>query len=349
MAIKAKQISLPYVAFESTSRCNLDCRYCYNIWKRPGHRAAFGSSYKQAIRTLRRLFTVADVGHVTMTGGEPFRGERFAEVVLFARLRGKSVSVITNGAAASPDDYRTVGDLGVGLLELPLHSPEPGPHDWLTGVDGSWARSLSSIKQITALGMEAHGIIVVTRKNFHLVRETAALMREAGVRRVMVNRFNVGGRGIAQQQHLSPTPDQLHRAFSDAHQAAVDTGLRVSSNICLPPCVLDPRRYPAVRFSCCSADPSSMPVTVDLMGDVRLCNHSPVKVGNVFTDSVEAMFTSGYVNRWRDEVPAGCAGCGDFARCRGGCRAASEQLGLGLGAVDPVAQGCQPKHGERAA
>ncbi len=345
----ASELSLPYVAFESTSRCNLDCRYCYNIWKRPGSHARPGASYSQAIRTLRRLFAVADVGHLTMTGGEPFRGERFAEVVLFARLKGKSVSVITNGAAASADDYRDLAEMGVRLLELPLHSPEPGPHDWLTCVPGSWARSLGSMEQITALGMEAHGVIVVTRKNFHLVRETMALMQRAGVRRVMVNRFNVGGRGVAQRALLSPTPQQLHRAFTDADRAARRSGMRVTSNICLPPCVLDPRRFPAVRFSCCSGDPRSMPVTVDLQGDVRLCNHSPVKIGNVFARSVAQIFSSDYVRRWRDEVPAGCAGCGDFSRCRGGCRAASEQLGLGLGAADPVVPGCQPGPGKRAA
>ena len=334
------RVTLPYVAFESTSRCNLDCRYCYNIWKRPGHCAPFGASYGQAIKTLRRLFSVAEVDHVTMTGGEPFCGERFAELVLFARMKRKSVSIITNGTAASAADYRTVTDLGVRLLELPLHSPEPGPHDWLTGVPGSWARSLGSIKQILALGAEVIGVVVVTRQNFHQVGQTMELLRATGVRRVMVNRFNVGGRGIAQQRELAPDTHQLHRAFAGADRAARGTALRVSSNICLPPCVLDHRRYPAVCFSHCSADPRTMPVTVDLLGDVRLCNHSPVKVGNIFTDRLADLFASDYVRQWAEEVPAHCAGCGDFSRCRGGCRAASEQLGLGLSAADPLVHRC---------
>ncbi len=327
---------LPYVAFESTSRCNLDCRYCYNIWKRPGHCAPFGASYRQAIKTLRRLFSVADVGHVTMTGGEPFCGERFAEVVLYARMKRKSVSIITNGTAASERDYRTMTDLGVRLFELPLHSPEPGPHDGLTAVPGSWFRSLGSMRQIIELGAEVMGVVVVTRENYGQVGQTVELLRDTGVKRVMVNRFNVGGRGIDQQQSLTPTTMQLHLAFAAANRVAEDSDLRISSNICVPPCVLDTRRYPAVRFSHCSADPRQMPVTVDLNGDVRLCNHSPVKVGNIFKERVEEIFASGYALKWRDEVPDHCGDCRVFERCRGGCRAASEQLGLGLGAVDPV-------------
>jgi organic radical activating enzyme len=59
------------------------------------------NSYKQAKKTLKRLFKIAEVGSVTFTGGEPFLAERFNELVLFTRLKNKSVTIITNGNAAA--------------------------------------------------------------------------------------------------------------------------------------------------------------------------------------------------------------------------------------------------------
>lgn len=31
-----QHLHLPQILFETTPSCNLDCRYCYNVWKPPG-------------------------------------------------------------------------------------------------------------------------------------------------------------------------------------------------------------------------------------------------------------------------------------------------------------------------
>ncbi len=87
------KINLPYITYEITSVCNLKCKYCYNFWKAPDT-AEFTdfNSYKQAKKTLNKIFKLADVKHITFTGGEPFMAERFQELVLFTRLKQKTVT-----------------------------------------------------------------------------------------------------------------------------------------------------------------------------------------------------------------------------------------------------------------
>ena len=76
--MKAK---LPLVSFETTMRCNLRCRFCYNHYKNTGETPA-PSSYAQTKKTLQQRFKVFDVGQITFTGGEPFITERLGELVL---------------------------------------------------------------------------------------------------------------------------------------------------------------------------------------------------------------------------------------------------------------------------
>ncbi len=120
------KFSLPHVAFELTPNCNLDCVFCYNIWKIPGSEIKPARvSYKKAIRTLRELFRQADVPHVTLTGGEPLLAERMVEAALFCRMEGKGVTVISNGARGTIGQYEDLVRIGVALFELPVNLPIP--------------------------------------------------------------------------------------------------------------------------------------------------------------------------------------------------------------------------------
>jgi radical SAM protein with 4Fe4S-binding SPASM domain len=89
-------------------------------------------------------------------------------------------------------------------------------------------------------------------------------------------------------------------------------------------------------MSSCAANVINMPLTLDIQGNLRLCNHSPVVVGNIYTDSLDVLFNSNYAQEWKEIIPKECSGCSDYPKCLGGCRAASEQIGLKLSNADPI-------------
>ena len=164
------------VVFEVTSGCNLRCAYCYNIHKMPGGPDPAGEGYRRARRTIDRLFSVARVGRVTMTGGEPFLAERFLELALHCRMKGAKVAVITNGTAASFEDLKLLVDAGVTLFEIPIHSDRPDEHDRLTRVEGSWARVMTTVEHLKTLGAHAVPVIVMTRVNLPRLSQTLRLL-----------------------------------------------------------------------------------------------------------------------------------------------------------------------------
>ena len=330
--------SLNYIIFETTGQCNLKCKYCYNYWHLMNPPQESDSNYSQAIKTLKRLFTVAEVNHVTFSGGEPFLADRFMELVLFCRMKKTTVSVISNGNTGTPDDYGCLIDLGVGLFQFPFHSFQPEKHDYLTGVNGSWEKSVRSIKEVLKKSGRVVAVIVLTKENCCEISSTLGSLQSLGVKDVMLARFNLGGRGVLNKEMLIPSKKELATAFFYANEYALKNKINITSNVCVPFCIIKPEDYPLIRILSCSLDLANRPFTLDASGNLRICNHSPVIMGNIFDQKLEDILNSDYMSQWQQLKPEFCDGCELWSKCLGGCRAASEQMGLTLADADPILQ-----------
>jgi len=316
-------IDIPFAVFETTGRCNLRCRFCYNYYKAPGSPPPERSSYSRASKTLRRLYSLARIATITMSGGEPFLAERFPELVLYCRMKGSRVKVITNGFTASRADYAGLVAMKEVYFQFPVHSADARTHDAITGVAGSWERSVRSVREVMSLGGDPFVVIVLTSVNRHGAGELLEFIEALGVRRVLLLRYNIGGAGIACAKELMVRSADLKAIYATAERFASQGRLGITSNVCTPVCLLDPADYPHIGFTHCSADPLKLPLTIDFMGNVRKCNHSPTVLGNIFREKPDAIYARKLPD-W-EAVPGLCAGCAHYERCRGGCRAASEQ------------------------
>ncbi len=329
------KIRLRNIAFEVTSDCNLKCAYCYNHWKGVDEIYPRLNSYKKAKQTLKQLFKIADVDRISFTGGEPFLSERFLELVLFCRQNGKEVSIISNGNVGKLDDYQKCILLGVRLFQLPILSAQPQIHDQITGISGSWERSMESITQIRNAGGTVVPVIVLTKMNYKQIGETIEFLNEMGFRQMMINRYNIGG--INRMNDLCVlNKEEVNEAFTVAHNLVVERNLYITANVCSPICYLNPSDFPNIGFGFCSFDVSLRPLTVNIDGDLRLCNHSPIVAGNIFKNELDDIFNSEYVTSWETMKPEFCNNCESYKTCKGGCRAASEQLGQNLAQPDPI-------------
>jgi radical SAM protein with 4Fe4S-binding SPASM domain len=329
-------LNLQHIAFETTDRCNLDCVYCYNIWKTDAVERVSFNSYTKAIETLKKLFSVADIQYVAFTGGEPFLSERFAEVILFCRMEGKQVTLISNGTQGKAKDYKQLIKLSVGLFEFPIHSAQADIHDHMVQVPGSWQKSVTSTREVLQLGGSVVPVVVITRHNVNQLGETLDFINSLGCKRIMLNRYNIGGKGCANPMEVSATAEVLRSAFAVANDKAMELDLRLTANVCSPICLLNPADYPFIGFGHCSFDVLKRPITLDINGNIRLCNHSPVVAGNIYQKELEEILYSDYTTQWETSVPELCKPCSHWAVCKGGCRAASEQCFGTLAKEDPI-------------
>jgi radical SAM protein with 4Fe4S-binding SPASM domain len=335
-SLRPPRIDLGSIVFEVTPRCNLACRHCYNPYKRPGEPPPRSYGYRDNLRALKRLLSQAAPRQVTISGGEPLMAERLLELVLWLRLKGLGVTLISNGTQGGPDEWAQLVELGVALFELPVLGPDAATHDAVTQQPGSFEATQATMRLLLERGARVCAAVVVSRMNLHRLEATLAHVASLGVRSVLLNRVNIGGLGLRHWRELWLEPAEVEAMLVRAEAAATEHGLSVVSGVCTPLCAVDPSSHPHLVTPTCSTDPARRPLTMDGGGQLRSCNHSPVILGDLFQQPLAEILASPELARWREVRPAMCQPCERWDDCLGGCRAASEQLGQGLDTVDPL-------------
>lgn len=258
-------------------------------------------------------------------------------------MEGKQVTLISNGTQGKAKDYKQLIKLGVGLFEFPIHSAQADIHDHMVQLKGSWQKSVTSTCEVLQLGGSVVPVVVITRHNVNQLGETLEFINSLGCKRIMLNRYNIGGKGCANPMEVSATAAELRSAFAVANNKAMELDLRLTANVCSPICLLNPANYPLIGFGHCSFDVLKRPITLDINGNIRLCNHSSVVAGNIYQKELEEILYSDYTTQWETSVPELCKPCSHWSVCKGGCRAASEQCFGELNIEDPIIKATELK------
>ena len=336
--LRRKKVELSFAVFELTDACNQACRFCYNHFKGGAEPCAVAvPDFRMARRTLKCLLNEANVGSISLSGGEPMLMPRIHDLILKARLAGSNVNLLTNGTLLKAEDIDIIRNLGVGVVQIPLLSHRAEVHDHITQLEGSWERAMASAKRIAEVDPAwLTPVFILSRLNVDDIESTLEMYAAMGVKRIMLNRFNIGGLGRKYAAELTLSHAELRDAFRRADAKLGELGMRAHNGVCTPLCVLEPREYPHITFTHCTTELTSRPLTINYRGDVRFCNHSPRVLGNIHREHLDDI-----LKRTTDEgiystMPERCVACDLWQRCRGGCRAASEQLYGTFDIADPV-------------
>lgn len=225
--------------------------------------------------------------------------------------------------------------MGINLFEFPVHSADYIVHDNITQVRGNGRREVDSIRTVQKLKGYAVPVAVLTKYNVDILGDTLDFIDSLYLKRVMMDRYNNGRCGTINPASISAAHSQLRKAFTVANQKAKENrGYFIKCMFARLPFKF--RELPSNHIRTCSDNILSNPVTLDINGNIRLCNHSTVIVDNIYKQELKDILYSPYANSWNEVILYYCADCSRWSGCRGTSRAASEQSELGLGHVDPV-------------
>lgn len=142
---------------ELTAHCNLSCIHCYVADH--GQPVLSGDAWVMLVEEL------ADLGcrSIGLTGGEVTLHPEWLRIAAAVRRRNVMLHIMTNGTRLSGDDLDEIARLHPIRVAVSLYSAEPEWHDRVTGVAGSFYRSVEAIKGLVERGIACRVNTVLLR------------------------------------------------------------------------------------------------------------------------------------------------------------------------------------------
>lgn len=168
------------VMFELTYRCSEKCIHCYNegatrnddeVSTRGDREELTFDDYTRIIDELYEQGLVK----VCLTGGDPFSKSFAWELIAYLYNKGIAFDVFTNGQRIV-NDVERLANYYPRLVGISIYSGIPEVHDYITRIKGSWDKSMTVVRQLSALGVPMNLKCCVMRpnvKSYYMVADIA--------------------------------------------------------------------------------------------------------------------------------------------------------------------------------
>jgi len=303
-----------------TYRCNLRCRFCYVGC---GCRAGGDECGEMATDDVRRVLDIirrdAQVPSVSFTGGEPMLRDDLPQLVAHARALGMRVNLITNGTMADRRAVERLVEAGLNSAQVSLEGPTAEIHDGLTGVVGSFDRTIGGIAALREAGIHVHTNTTLNALNRDVADRMPALAASLGLERLSMNLM------IPTRAAIAAGGDQLGVAYSEAGEiilrirsAARRAHVRFLWYSPTPLCLFNPIAHGLGNKGCAACDGL---LSVSPTGDVLPCSSFDQGVGNLLREPFRTIWFGDRAEFYKQKRYAHptCRDCADFVCCDGAC------------------------------
>jgi MoaA/NifB/PqqE/SkfB family radical SAM enzyme len=181
--IKSKNIiyysKIKFLQIEPTTRCNFNCGFCC------GRKMDQNDLSWDTFTHTLELFS--DLEHIELHGeGEPLLNPSFFKMVEFAKNKGITVSLITNGSLLSSDNIAKILDSGIESMLVSIESPNPEDfkqirqgnfHQVIRGIESLMKARRERLQQYPTVGFS----VTVLQKTKECLPAIAELYEKLGM------------------------------------------------------------------------------------------------------------------------------------------------------------------------
>lgn len=208
------------VMLELTYRCSEKCIHCYNegATRNEEEVSTRGDRQELSLDDYKRLIDeLYDHGliKVCLTGGDPFSKSLAWELIDYLYNKGIAFDVFTNGQSIVKD-VRRLADYYPRLVGVSIYSGIAQVHDYITRIKGSWEKSISVVRQLSALGVPLNLKCCVMRpnvKSYFLVADIAKKYGAVPQFEISLSDSIEGDKCVS--KYLRMTPEQIEIVLRD--------------------------------------------------------------------------------------------------------------------------------------
>ena len=311
------------VSLELTSKCNLKCKYCYTD---AGLQQEKELSKEEILNLIDELYSLG-VMELTYTGGEPLCRPEVCEIAQYAYERDFTQMLSTNGTLIDMKTASKIASAGFVAVQVSIEGNET-QHDALTGVKGSYRKSLKALENLERVGIPCFVATTITSLNIEYIPFLIKkIYSETPALRIRLLRFLPMGRG-ENVLDFEVSTEELKKLYLKIQE--IEKEMEGSFRILLAEAFnapfFDRPSHPCVAAcSWCCITPE---------GYVIPCNYfsSPNVLEIIKADNIRE---KKFIDIWKfspllqkfrnpiNELKGRCRTCDVVRECRGGCRAVS--------------------------
>jgi radical SAM protein with 4Fe4S-binding SPASM domain len=299
-----------------TYRCNNNCSFCY-----VGSKNIREQNREMSLAEIKKIINIfkykARIPFFSFTGGEPLMRKDLEQIIRYAVKLGLRVNLITNGTLADKNRAKRLKKSGLDTAQVSLESPLPLIHDELTGVPGSFLRTLDGIRHLQNAGISVQTNTTVNQKNVSSLKEMPRFLKDMGIKRFSMNLYIPSGREQDHQELFFPY-SKIKEVIEDAKKRAGRLGLTFYWYSPIPHCYYNPIAHGLGNKSCAAMDGL---LSVSPEGEVLPCSSYHESLGNLLQTDFNRIWFSGRALFFKHKhfAPAECSGCEKFTACQSAC------------------------------
>jgi len=298
------------VTIELTRRCPLACVHCYLPETRGRVRPASELTTSQWKQILVQL-AAAGTLYLVFTGGEPLLRSDLEEICAHAKKLNFDVRVFSTGLGLDKERALGLKKYGVSGFDISFYG-RPAVHDEVTGIKGSFGRSLAAARLLKKAGIKIKMKTPLMKKNLAQASWLRAMAKREGFKISFDPVITAANDGDASALNLRLSGPQLTKAVKLYGAAPKVSGAAPKAG---PRGVTRPYS-PPFDFLCgagrnvCAVGPS---------GDLYPCLQLQLALGNLTRRSFPDIWKNApWLKKWRRAGAKDlkdCAGCADIEFC----------------------------------
>ena len=310
-----KSISAPlHIVWLATNQCNARCLHCSSNSAHPAPDELVTTEVFHLLDDLSEC----GVLDLAISGGEPLFRKDIFEVIAYAKNRGFTVGIGSNGSTITSTVLDALLKVDINRLQVSLDGPET-EHDTLRRWPGLFARATQAISLAVQRGVRTHVCCTINRLNAASLGTLTRLVTELGAKRLNFYRFIPTGRG---NDSLDLSPLEWREIVATVNNLKLKNKpqLDIVSHLAQE-VLLDETLANVEVFRGCGAGHNQACVSLD--GTVFPCVLLPIPIGNIRQQPFRELWRDSPVIsalQARSNLKGQCGNCALKQSC-GGCRA----------------------------
>ena len=268
----AKEHKLFSIALELTYRCVERCIHCY-IDDAP----KFDAGDELSLDEYKNILSQArDMGCVSLliTGGEVLVRPDFCDIVEYATSLGFIVDIYTTGVGLTDEVFDRLRATKINGISVSLYSGNPKVHDAITGIKGSFEKTLKATLMFKAAGINTFIKCVAMKQNVDSLESLYELGKRLDIYVSVSPRVISGHDGKCSEDYSLCTVDLYKKYYElNSRYVSVDATAEKLS------------RDQMLDKASCGAGINA--VSIDPFGGVHGCNTFHESFGSVRKDSLK--------------------------------------------------------------